>query len=268
MTRKYGEALADFRVRDRVDGDALSAFERTVPWRAKLGIYLVAVVALYVNIFFVVGLGTIDRPGGGPIDLVNWLFIFQVVYLPFVIEFGLVYYGIHFLLPKRIERADIGLFFYDPLNMGGFAEVGQLLKRSYYLYTAGLLLFFLVVYGGVIFSLGGTPAGVVEMVFFSAAWFVGVVSIGYSMFTMHRIMSEEKRTRIRELKDEMEDVIENPYDIIESNVTDEGELEDVRRRLEQVRSTRVYPATFTMWSQIAMSVLLPQALQLALQATS
>jgi hypothetical protein len=35
--------------------------------------------------------------------------------------------------------------------------------------------------------------------------------------------------------------------------------------MAQIRETKRYPSTFTMWSQIAISVLLPQALQVALQ---
>jgi hypothetical protein len=265
ISEKYAEAVADIGIRERV-GDDPTQFERIVPWRTKVAIYAVAVVVLYANIFANVGIEGAIRADGGTLELINWLFIFEFVYLPFVVEFGLIYYGVHFLLPRRVERADIGLFFYDPLDMGGFAAVGQLLKRSYYLYTGGLLLFVVIVYGGVIFSFGGTPAGLFEAVFFSAAWIVGVASIGHSMYTMHRIMSTEKNARIRELRDEMREVIENPYEINASTVTDEERLGDIRRRLEQVRGTRVYPATFTMWSQIAVSVLLPQALQLALQA--
>lgn len=267
MSNGYAEALTDIRIHNRVDDDDLPAFNRIIPWRVKVGIYLASLVVLYANIFFLVGLGNVGRQGGGSVELFNWLFVFEFVYLPFVVEFGLVYYGIHFLVPRRIEQADIGLFFYDPRNMGGFAELGQLLKRSYYLYTAGLLLFFILVYGPIIFSMGETPAGMFELVFFSAAWLVGVLSIAYSMYTMHQLMSGKKKERIRELQDEMREVIENPYDINASRVTDEERLADIRRRLNEVRGTRVYPATFTMWSQIAISVLLPQVLQLTLQAT-
>ena len=266
MSGGYAEALTDIEVHRRVDEDELPTFERIMPWRVKVGVYLASVLVLYANILFLVGFSNINRAGGGFIELYNWLFLFEFVYLPFVVEFGLVYYGIHFLVPRRIRDADIGLFFYDPRNMGGFAELGQLLKRSYYLYTAGLLLFFILVYGPIIFSLGETPAGVFELVFFSLAWLVGVLSIGYSMYTMHQLMSNRKKQRIRELQAEMREVIENPYDINASEVTDEQRLADIRRRLDEVRGTRVYPATFTMWSQIAISVLLPQVLQLTLQA--
>jgi hypothetical protein len=187
------------------------------------------------------------------------------VFLPVIVEFAFTYYGIHFLLPRRIKQTEFNLFFYDPRNMGGFAAVGQLLKRSYYIYTAGLLLFFLLVYGPVLLSVDGYVPGLFELAFFSAAWFVGLLSIAYSMYTIHQLMSKQKERRIRELEAELHDAIEKPYDINNSKIVHPDKLDDTRRRLKQVRNTRVYPATFTMWSQIAISVLLPQLLQLTVQ---
>lgn len=269
MADGYADAIDDLQVNERdVDAD-LNQFTTTVSIRTKLVIYVIAVVLLYANVVFNVGLEAIVA-SEGLISLVNRLVIWELGYVPFVVEFALMYFSIHFLIPRRINRAGIGLFYYDPRNMGGFAAVGQLLKRSYYLYTGGLLLYFLLVYGPFIFSIGETVAepGLPTAVFFSLAWLVGVVSIGYSMLTMHRLMAAEKEEHIRGLEAEMRETIANPYDINSSEVTDRERLEDIERRLEQVRSTRVYPATFTMWSQIALSVLLPQALQLAVQATT
>ena len=268
MSDKYARAIADIRIHDRIDDELTSSFERPISWRLKIVVYFFAVVLLYANILVSIGVPTLlqQRTGALPVHLFNWFFVFQFVYLPIVVEFGLLYYSIHFSIPRRIKRADIGLFFYDPRNMGGFAAIGQLLKRSYYLYTAGLMGFFLLVYGGVLLSRGGEQIpGLFEFVFFSGAWLVGLVSIGHSMYTMHQIMTKKKQERIRELEAEMRDIIENPYDINASTVSDQDRLEDIERRLEQVRGTRVYPATFTMWSQIAISVLLPQALQLVVQ---
>ncbi|TKX52772.1 hypothetical protein EXE42_15450, partial [Halorubrum sp. SP3] len=118
------------------------------------------------------------------------------------------------------------MFFYDPRNMGGFAAVGHLLKRSYYIYTAGLLLFFLLVYGPVLLSVDGYVPGLFELVFFSAAWFVGLLSIAYSMYTIHQLMSAQKERRIRELEAELHQAIENPYDINNSKVVDQDKLDD------------------------------------------
>lgn len=86
------------------------------------------------------------------------------------------------------------------------------------------------------------------------------------MLTMHRVMAGRKEQRISELEAEIEDIIQNPYDINNSEVTDEERLDDIYRRRQEIRDTRVYPATFTMWSQIVISVLLPQALNMAAQA--
>lgn len=268
MSSKYARAIADCRIHERIEEEQVQAFEGPISWRTKVVVYALSVVVLYANIIFGVGISTLLelRTGALPLHLVNWLFVFQFVYLPVVVEFGLIYFSIHFLLPYRIKRMDPPLFFYDPRNMGGFAAIGQLLKRSYYVYTAGLVGFFLLVYGSVLLSPDGqTVTGMFEFVFFSAAWVAGLASIGHSMYAMHQIMSRKKRDRIRELESEMREIIENPYDINESKVTDDQRLDDIGRRLEHVRGTRVYPATFTMWSQIGISVLLPQALQLVVQ---
>jgi hypothetical protein len=39
-----------------------------------------------------------------------------------------------------------------------------------------------------------------------------------------------------------------------------------RERLNLVTATREYPATFTMWSQLLVGVMVPKALQMALSA--
>lgn len=153
MSNGYSDALAATRVQRRVDESDINRFRRMVAWRTKIAIFLLAVVILYAHIILNVGLSTVIREGGGGISLFNWLFAFEFVYLPVIVEFALTYYYIHFRLPRHLQDTDIDLFFYDPRNMGGFAAVGTLLKWSYYLYTAGLLMFFIVVYGGVILQL-------------------------------------------------------------------------------------------------------------------
>ncbi|ELZ44585.1 hypothetical protein C464_13185 [Halorubrum coriense DSM 10284] len=258
MSRGYENALAALRAQDRIDRTEIDQFRRIFSWRTKVIVYICAVVVLYANTVFNVGVPN-------RVTAINFLFTWEFVFLPVIVEFAFTYYGIHFLLPRRIKTTDFNLFFYDPRNMGGFAAVGQLLKRSYYIYTAGLLLFFLLVYGPVLLSVDGYVPGLFELAFFSTAWLVGLLSIGYSMYTIHQLMSDKKERRIREIETEIHQAIENPYDINNSNVVNPDKLDDARRRLKQVRNTRVYPATFTMWSQIAISVLLPQLLQLTVQ---
>lgn len=266
FSRGYAQAIEKLPL-DESETE-VAPFERIIPLRVKLVVYGVVLAGMYVHVIVNVGVGNILAAREAA-SLINFTFVWQVGYLPFVVEFGLLYFGIHVLVPRRIANADISMFFYDTRNMGGFAPVGQLLKNSYYLFTGGLLLYFVATYGSVLFSFGETVVsepGLAEALFFSSAWIIGVASIGYSMFTMHRVMATKKDQRITELEREMEQIIENPYDINNSEVTDEERLEDITRRRQEIRDTRVYPASFTMWSQIAISVLLPQALNMAVQA--
>jgi hypothetical protein len=144
--------------------------------------------------------------------------------------------------------------------------VGQLLKRSYYIYTGILLLWFLqthapVLLRGVLTS-PYPPPGPIFQVALSAVWVVGVASIAYSMYRVHSIMKEKKETRIRELERELKDAVEDPYDIHPSNVSDWDRYDRAQETLSHVQDTKTYPTTFAMWSQIFVSVLLPQALNM------
>lgn len=268
MTANYSDAVEYIGKHNSESDTEIAGLQRLVSSRTKWAVLGVAAVSEYVFILFISGLDTV-LAFEGPAGLVNVLFVHEFLLLPFVAEFAVVYFSVHFLVPKQIHKADINLFHYDPRNMGGFAAIGQLLKRSYYLYTAGLLLYFTLVYGPFILPFGNDPAkpGLTAALFFSAAWLVGLASIAYSMLRMHQIMASQKEQRIQELEDDLQTVIEKSHDITSATITDRTEYDDIQQRLNQVRSTRVYPATFTMWSQIAISVLLPQALQIAVQAT-
>jgi len=248
----------------RPDGD-LGAFERAVSPRVTVTVYAVGAVLLSAHVLVNMApflVSTFGLPG-----LLHRLVIWNV-YLVFVVEFALLYLSVHVVVPRRLKAADVGLFYYDPENMGGFGPLGQLLKRSYYLYTAGLLLFLVITFGPVYLnSAGATEVPPSTTAFFTVAWVVGVLSIAHSMLTVHRLMDDEKQEHIAALEAELRDAITEPYEITTAEQADEERLNDIERRLDKVRSTRVYPASFTMWSQIAVSVLFPQALQLVLQAT-
>lgn len=269
MTANYSDAIEYIRRHNSESETAVETLDSLVSRRTKWIVLGIMVAGEYIFLLFVSGLDPVIE-FEGPAGLVNVLFVHEFLILPFVAEFTVIYFSVHFIIPKRINEADINLFHYDPRNMGGFAAVGQLLKRSYYLYTAGLLLYFLLIYGPFIVPFGNDPAkpGLTAAVFFSLAWLVGLASIAYSMLRMHRIMASQKEGRIRELEENLQDVIEQSHDITCAEITDSDKYKKIQERLDHVRSTKVYPATFTMWSQILVSVILPQALQIAVQATS
>lgn len=272
MRDQYAEAIADLRVsqREGASGASLTdTFGSIVSLRFKLVWYGIGLVAFAVNAFVLLGYDTlIDLQGvvGGNLQI---FVVMPLVYVPAMIEFGLLYLGIHVFLPRRIAAADLDLFYYDPRDMGGFAAVGQLLKRSYYLLTAGLILYFLLVYGPVVLSTVlpspyPTPEAPIALMF-TALWLAGVASIAYSMYRMHTVMARKKAATIREIEDEIREILDDPYDINAAHIADHERREAIQHRLDRVRATREYPSTFTMWSQIGISVLLPQALQVAVQ---
>lgn len=272
MRDTYAEAMTSLRVSQHKsagdDGRSIS-FEYIVPFRLKIAAYVIGLVLLFANHFFLLGIPTLLNIQG-VVSTVLYNFTLQpLVYVPLIIEFGLLYVGIHVFLPRRIVKADLDLFFYDPRNMGGFAKVGELLKRSYYLYTCGLVLYFVLIYG-VIFlneylsSPYPEPTNALA-VMFTVLWLVGIVSIGYSMYRIHTQMSAKKAQEIDKIEDQIRRKLSDPYDIHSSNLANDEELGEIQHRLEQVRATREYPSTFTMWTQIGISVLLPQALQVIVQ---
>lgn len=272
MRDGYAEAVADLRLSQRDDLEDPSVVERfraIVPYRLKLWGYAVGLVLFAANFVFLLGPATVLEIQGVVGILLEPGLVIPFVYLPLIVEFALLYVGIHVVLPRRIADADLELFFYDPRKMGGFAQVGQLLKRTYYLYTAGLLLYFALIYGpvvlsGIIPTMYPAPEAPIA-VLFTLLWILGVASIAYSMFRLHTVMSAKKEREIVEIEAEIRDILDDPYDINEAHIDDPDTRAEIQHRLEQVRSTREYPSTFTMWSQIAISVLLPQALQLGVQ---
>lgn len=271
MANQYAIAVASLELHDRPSSPDTALFETPISFRTQLAVYTLGVGIYYLNMFVGPGVQRLIEVEGLVKFVVGQFILAPLVNLVLVAEFALLFFGIQFLLPRRIAQADLDLFFYDPENMGGFKKVGQLLKRSYYVYTAGVLVYFLVAYGDAIFSAFlNSPypeAGLQVAVFFTIAWAIGVASILYAMWRMHQLMVAKKTERIRELQTDLKEIIQNPYDIRSSQITDTEAMEINERQLNQVRATRTYPTTFTMWSQIAISVLLPQVMQLAVQAT-
>ncbi|MFB6143253.1 MAG: hypothetical protein ABEJ30_07935 [Halorientalis sp.] len=260
----YASAIGALRLDERdLDGD-LTAFEGLLSFRVRLAATAVAWVGIQAFNVFVLGIGNLVEIDG--IGLVIYgQFAFLLVYIPVLVEFGLSYLAVHFVVPRRLSHSSIDMFFHDPRKMGGFQPIGELLKRSYYLYTATLILYFIQTKGPVLLSrYTASPyrvpnAPIIEAVL-SVGWLVGVGTLAYSMHRVHTLMKSQKDQRIRELERELTDVMDQPYDIREVEITDKERYDTIQDRLQHVRDTATYPTTFTMWSQIFVSALLPQAL--------
>ncbi|MFC7132082.1 MULTISPECIES: hypothetical protein [Salinibaculum] len=267
MHRGHVDAIS--RLTERGICDAATADDYAVTIRTKLLFYGVGLVGFFAYQVFVIGIETVlETQGVG--GIVFTLVLLPACYLPVAIDFVSEYATLHILLPRWLSEQDIGLFFFDPQNMGGFQPIGTLLKNSYYFYTAGLLLYLAFFYGLFVTPLEGrvaSPPGAAEASLFTGLWLFGLATLSYSIYKIHRIMTAEREARLRDIESELHDVIDNPHDISNAEITDPDRLDALEYRLDQIRATSEYPTTFTMWTQIGVSVLLPQVLQLTLQAT-
>lgn len=248
---------------------AQQADDYALSLRTKLFFYAIGLVGFFSYQIFVIGVETVVQ-AQGVAGVVFTLVILPGCYLPVAIDFISEYATLHILIPRWLRDQDVGLFFFDPQNMGGFQPIGSLLKNSYYFYTGGLLLYLMFYYGVFVTPLQGSvasPPGVTEATMFTILWLFGLLTISYSMYKIHQIMKSEREAQLRSIEDEIHEIIDNPHDISNVEMPDQGDLDDLNFRLEQVRTTSKYPTTFTMWTQIGISVLLPQILQIALQGS-
>jgi hypothetical protein len=244
-------------------------FEGLLSLRVRLLGYIATLLVYYAFIFFVLTIPELIEISGIGLVLYAQLVSFPLVIIPVLFELGISYVAVHINIPRRIAKADFGLFYYDPENLGGFKPVGQLLKRSYYIYTTILLLWFLQTHAPVLLADFITspypPPAPIFQVALSAVWGVGVLTIAYSMYRTHKIMKSKKEEKLRELKQELKAAVRDPYDVTLTNVEDRDRYEEAQEMISHVKDTQTYPTTFTMWSQIFLSVLLPQALNMVVQ---
>lgn len=260
----YADAIAALRIDERDTASDPMPFEGLLSLRVRIAGVAVTWAVLQAFNVVVLGIGNLIQIDGIGLFIYG-LFAFTLVYIPVLVEFGLSYFAVHFAVPRRLKRASVGMFFYDPRKMGGFQPIGELLKRSYYLFTAALILYFIQTQAPVVLSqytsapYQAPKTPIIELVI-SVGWLVGVGTIAYSMHQVHSIMKSEKDQRIRELEAELTDVMNSPFDVREAEINDKERYETIQNRLQHVRDTNTYPTTFTMWSQIFASALLPQLL--------
>lgn len=268
----YADTVMNLGIADDdldIDPSMRSKFEGLVSFRIRVIGYLATLVIYYTFLVFVLGIPRLLDISGIGLVLYAQLVSFPLIVIPILFELGISYVAVHLIIPRRIAKADFGLFYYDPRNLGGFEPVGELLKRSYYIYTAILLLWFLQTHTPVLLSqflsTPYPPPGPIFQVALSAVWIVGVMTIAYSMYRTHSIMKQKKGEKIRSLEQELKEAVDDPYDATLSNINDRERYEEAQETLTHVKNTKTYPTTFAMWSQIFISVLLPQALNMVVQ---
>lgn len=249
--------------------DGFADYRSSFSLRTKLLVYVAVVVAYLLYEVSVIGIGTLLQSQGVVLGVFYNLIVLPLCYIAVGVEFVLVYVSVHVLLPRKLAHSDLKLFFLDTRDMGGFRPVGELFKKSYYVYTAGLLVYLAFFYGPIVVAGGPTggavQAGSVIAGLFTVLWLLGIGTLSYSIYQTHQIMASEKEDRLDKVESELSTVVTDPYGTEAPEIADPERLEAIQFQLDQIKNTSEYPTTFTMWTQIAVSVILPQALQMSLQ---
>ena len=133
----------------------------------------------------------------------------------------------------------------------------------------GIIGFALFVYGPWVFSNNFTapvePSPVIDAVF-TISWLLAVGTLAHALYVFHRFMKRQKREKLFELDQQYRELIDGAWDIAEHEWPEEhsDQIEVLENRMERISNTREYPATFAMWTQLIIAVILPKGIQLLL----
>lgn len=261
------------RALDHADVDTRTTdpgrFDEIAPVRLRAALYLVAFGYNYWGLVVNIGIAKVLAIGGIA-ELVGVAVVSPLGYGIIFAEFLATYVGIMLLLPRKIRQTDFRIDFLDPEGLGGLRPVGELMKAAYYFIVLGLVGYVVFTYGP--FVLGKVvqtsyprPTFAINAAF-TLGWLVTIATMAYGLSQLHWFMKRKKREELSRLTRRARELVENPYDVSEFEITNDEQFDDLRRRMDYVNNTREYPTTFTMWSQILITLVLPKAIQMALKA--
>jgi len=257
LQKAYDNAMMDMRVRKRADKNEAESLLKPVPSWLPWGLFIIGSGLQLVR-------ATLDMAGWGVTDFIANFFIFPFIYLPILVQFFVVYVSIEFFAPWKLSSSEVGIHFLDPQGVGGLRPIGELVKKAYYWIVAGLIGYALITYAPFIDSSWTVSAAAGTI--FTAVWIITVASVGFAVFTLHRFMHRTKQTELRQLEDELRDCVQDPWNVKTYKIPENKQerVERLRERIDHVSATREYPATFSIWSQLLLSIALPKGIQLLL----
>ncbi|MFB6196411.1 MAG: hypothetical protein ABEI80_09580 [Haloplanus sp.] len=258
LSRQYDRAMDDMRIAERASDPTplLNAYPSWLPW-VLFGVGATVQLIRSARHF---GLLVV------PVGVVKNVVVYPFVYTPILAQFAAVYLAIEFFAPLRLYRSDVGINFLDPEGVGGLRPLGELIKRAYYYIVAGLVAGAFITYAPLVESAWQVFPFMNAV--FTSIWIVSIGTVGFAVLTLHRFMYREKRAEKSRLEAELLNHIENPWDMKEYEIPEDkqAEVEDLRQRMDRISATREYPATFSIWTQLLLSIVLPKAVQLFLSA--
>lgn len=269
LYRRYDRALARSTIEARVD-DA-SRFDGLVPDRL---VWLLVGLGTGFTLVNAVVILTVPQlyDAGGATRVFRFLVVTPFGYVPVLASFLATYVAVEVLLPRRIAAADVRLDYLDPEQLGGMRPVGELVKLAYYYLMVGLVAYAIATYGPHILTgaLGYSALdapGLAVNAAFTAVWVLSVGVMAYGIYVLHQHMARQKRELLYDLDRRARDHVDAPWDIRSFDALNPpAEYRRYRKQVEFVTGTKEYPATFTMWTQLVVGVMIPKALQLLLAA--
>jgi hypothetical protein len=256
LARRYDRVLAEMRIDERADdpGRLRSLAGPRIPW------VLFGVAAGLQLIRALLDMGAFNETG-----MVANFVVFPFVYAPVLVQFAVVYVGIEFLAPWRLADSEMGVDFLDPHGVGGLRPLGELVKTAYYYVVGALLVYALITYAPFVAAPEWRVSAAAGTIF-TGVWIVSIATVAFAVFTLHRFMRREKRAELQRLEDERRSLMDNPWSVREYEVPEShrNRIDDIEERIDRVSATREYPATFSIWTQLLLSVAVPKGLQMLL----
>lgn len=269
LHRRYDQVVDRSNLVERTNEPA--RFDGLVPDWLSVAIIVAGLGFTVLNAFVLIGVPKLYAVGG-PMRVFRFVVVAPLGHVPVLATFLATYLSVEVLLPRRVATSDLRLDYLDPEKLGGMRPIGELVKVAYYTIMVGLVIYAIGLYGPLVlegplaYEGLGQPGPVVNLGF-TAVWAVAVGTMGYGIYVLHRFMTVQKRETLHRLDREARAQVDQPWDIEQFDAAQPpDEYERYRERVRHVTSTKEYPATFTMWTQLLIGVMIPKAIQLGLAA--
>lgn len=261
LRRRYHRVTQEMKLEQRTDDPEplLDIVPNWLPWILIIG----ALLQIAARVWALGGFAAIYRERGIT-AVIGWSIV-NPLWSVLAAQFVAVYLAVELIAPWRLYKSDIGVDFLDPEGLGGLRPIGELVKHAYYYMVVGLIAFALVVYGPIVSAPSWGPTATTSIVF-TVIWLGTIATVAFAVFTLHLFMRKEKRLELHRLNQILRETIDNPWDIKAYEVGEDQQalVDELQRRIDTVSATQEYPATFSIWSQLLISIILPKAVQLLL----
>jgi hypothetical protein len=259
LRKKYHRVLYEMNIHERTDNP--DQFTNIIPNLLPWTMAGILIIASYTQVALRGGPLAIYRESGLS-AMLGWT-VANPIWSTMTVQFAVVYMGVVFIAPWRLYKSDVGIDFYDPEGLGGLRPIGELVKHAYYYAVVGLVAYAFVLYGPIVSAPEWEAAPGTSFIF-TIAWLGTVATVAFAVFVLHRFMHREKREELHRLRMLEQKHVDRQWDgtSYDPQSSNKPVVDELRQQMERVSSTSEYPATFSIWSQLLLSIIIPKASQL------